>query len=104
MDFEGKSWIYPVITLVWSVRVPACDLRLVCSQDSMSQENVYISSMNAAPQLSQPGQLRLQIRPSTGGSEELLVSPTETVQGLKSIVSKKYKIPSNKISLLFKDR
>ncbi|KAL5021196.1 hypothetical protein ScPMuIL_000351 [Solemya velum] len=50
------------------------------------------------------GRVRLQFCPTTGGHIELSVPFQETIQGLKWTISRKLRIPPERINLLFRER
>lgn len=52
----------------------------------------------------QHSQISIQISPTTGGDFSLTVEPNITVENLKKLVSKKLKLPRDRICLLFRDK
>lgn len=48
--------------------------------------------------------LSLTVAPTTGGQFELKVSKLETIDNLKKTISKRLKVPKERICLLWKDR
>lgn len=49
-------------------------------------------------------QISVHISPTTGGDFYLSISADATVEGLKKLVSKKLKVPRDRICLLFRDK
>lgn len=49
-------------------------------------------------------QISVHISPTTGGDFYLSIAADATVEGLKKLVSKKLKVPRDRICLLFRDK
>ncbi|CAH1990520.1 unnamed protein product [Acanthoscelides obtectus] len=49
-------------------------------------------------------QIKIHVSPTTGGDFHLSVEPNTTVENLKKIVSKRLKVPRDRICLLFRDK
>ena len=52
----------------------------------------------------QAGMWIIHVCPSTGGQLDLAVNPEDTVETLKRNISRKLKLPKEKMSLLYKER
>ena len=48
--------------------------------------------------------ITISITPTTGGQFELHIARTETIESLKKLISKKLKVPKERICLLHRDR
>lgn len=71
----------------------------------MAEEEITVNRM-AKPNTvnARPGQLKLYICPTTGGSVRVVVPTVETVHGLKVAIARKIRIPPERINLLFKNK
>lgn len=49
-------------------------------------------------------QISIHISPTTGGDFHLTVDPDITVDNLKKLISKRLKVPGDRICLLFRDK
>ncbi|XP_018574057.1 midnolin homolog [Anoplophora glabripennis] len=68
-------------------------------------ENTSQSSSNPIPQGCGPNtQINIHVSPTTGGDFYLSVEPDITVENLKKLVSKRLKVPRDRICLLFRDK
>lgn len=68
-------------------------------------ENTSQSSSNPIPQGCGPNtQINIHVSPTTGGDFYLSVEPDITIENLKKLVSKRLKVPRDRICLLFRDK
>lgn len=68
-------------------------------------ENSAESSTNPISQgCGSNNNISVQISPTTGGDFALTVDSNTTVENLKKIVSKKLKVPRDRICLLFREK
>lgn len=73
--------------------------------DKIAMEDSAEPSSNPISQgCGQHSQISIQISPTTGGDFSLTVEPNITVENLKKLVSKKLKLPRDRICLLFRDK
>ncbi|XP_046578147.1 midnolin-like [Haliotis rubra] len=71
----------------------------------MAEEEITVNRMaNQNSVNARPGQLKLYICPTTGGSVRVIVPTVETVHGLKVAIARKIRIPPERINLLFKNK
>ena len=70
----------------------------LCGHRSSSSSSSSSSMMDPLPVIS------LTVAPTTGGQFELKVSKLETIDNLKKTISKRLKVPKERICLLWKDR
>jgi hypothetical protein len=62
------------------------------------------SSSSSSAELPPLPVISLTVAPTTGGQFELKVSKLETIDNLKKTISKRLKVPKERICLLWKDR
>lgn len=68
-------------------------------------ENDAESSTNPIPQgCGSNNNISVQISPTTGGDFALSVDPGISIESLKKMVSKKLKVPRDRICLLFREK
>lgn len=80
---------------------PTC----LCGHRSSAVPGSSSSSSSSSSELLPPlPVISLTVAPTTGGQFELKVSKLETIDNLKKTISKRLKVPKERICLLWKDR